>query len=255
MNASRNLDINVARPPFGNPDIRRAMSLALDRKAFRDILDDGGGGTGGAMLPAPNGIWGMPPEMLATLPGYGPDIEKNRAEGRALMEKVGYGADKRLAVKVTARNIPIARDPAVILIDQLKTIGIDGELELVDTAVYFPKVARRDYAVALALGASAVDDPDQQFYQNYTCGSELNLTGYCNKEIEARFDQQSMESDQQKRRELVWEIDRRLQLDNARPIIFYNDAATCWQPELKGFTIMINSIYNGWRLEDAWLDR
>jgi peptide/nickel transport system substrate-binding protein len=255
MNASRNLDINLARPPFDNADIRRAMSLALDRRAFLDILDDGGGGIGAAMLPAPNGIWGMPPEMLATLPGYGPDIEKNRADARALMAKAGYGPDKPLAVKVSARNIPIARDPAVLLIDQLKTIGIDGELDLVDTAVYFPKVARRDYAVALGLGASGVDDPDQQFYQNYACTSQLNITGYCNREVEAMFDRQSAESDQQKRRELVWEIDRRLQLDDARPIIFYNDAATCWQPEVKGFTIMVNSIYNGWRLEDAWLDR
>jgi peptide/nickel transport system substrate-binding protein len=255
MNASRNLDINRERPPFDNPEIRRAMALSLDRKVFRDILDEGQGAVGGAMLPPPDGIWGMPAEMLAKLPGYGPDIEKNRAAARAIMERAGYNADNRLRVKVSARNIPIARDPAVILIDQLKTIYIDGELELTDSALWFPKLARRDYTVALGLGASGVDDPDQQFYQNYACGSELNVTGYCNREIEALFDQQSMEEDQQKRRELVWEIDRRLQLDDARPIIFYNNAATCWQPELRGLTIMVNSIYNGWRMEDVWLDR
>jgi peptide/nickel transport system substrate-binding protein len=255
MNASRNLDINRDRPPFDNPDIRRAMALSLDRQVFRDILDEGQGTVGGAMLPPPDGVWGMPAEMLATLPGYGADIEKNRDAARAIMKRAGYSADNRLTVKVSARNIPIARDPAVILIDQLKTIYIDGELELTDTALWFPKLARRDYTVALGLGASGVDDPDQQFYQNYACGSELNVTSYCNREIEALFDQQSMEEDQQRRRELVWEIDRRLQLDGARPIIFYNNAATCWQPALRGLTIMVNSIYNGWRMEDVWLDR
>jgi peptide/nickel transport system substrate-binding protein len=255
MNASRNVDINRERAPFDNPEIRRAMALSLDRKVFRDILDEGQGSVGGAMLPPPDGIWGMPAEMLSALPGYGPDIEKNRAEARAIMERAGYNADNRLKLKVSARNIPIARDPAVILIDQLKTIYIDGELELTDSAVWFPKLAKRDYTVALGLGASGVDDPDQQFYQNYACGSELNVTGYCNREIEALFDQQSTEPDPQKRRALVWEIDRRLQLDDARPIIFYNNAATCWQPELKGLTIMVNSIYNGWRMEDVWLDR
>ena len=255
MNASRNLDVNRDKPPFDNPDIRRALALSLDRKAFNDILDEGRGGIGGAMLPPPDGVWGLPPEMLKALPGYGPDIEKNRAEARAIMEKHGYGRDRRLAVKVSARNIPIARDPAVILIDQLKTIYIDGELELAESAVWFPKLAKRDYTIALGLGASGVDDPDQQFYQNYACGSELNVTGYCNKEIEALFDRQSMETDQQKRRELVWDIDQRLQRDDARPIIFYNNAATCWQPSVKGLTIMVNSIYNGWRMEDVWLDR
>jgi peptide/nickel transport system substrate-binding protein len=109
--------------------------------------------------------------------------------------------------------------------------------------------------VALGLGASAVGAPDQQFYQNYACGSELNVTGYCNREIETLFDRQSSEGDQQKRKQLVWQIDERLQRDDARPIIYYNSAATCCQPELKGLTIMVNIIYNGWRMEDEWLDR
>jgi peptide/nickel transport system substrate-binding protein len=54
---------------------------------------------------------------------------------------------------------------------------------------------------------------------------------------------------------LVWEIDRKLQEDGARPIISHNLGATCWQPQVKGLTMMVNSIYNGWRMEDVWLDR
>ena len=30
------------------------------------------------MLPPPDGLWGMPPEVLQTLPGYDPDVAKNR---------------------------------------------------------------------------------------------------------------------------------------------------------------------------------
>jgi hypothetical protein len=40
-----------------------------------------------------------------------------------------------------------------------------------------------------------------------------------------------------------------------RPIIYYARYGTCWQPYVKGLTIMTNSIYNGWRFEDVWLDR
>ena len=67
------------------------------------------------------------------------------------MQKAGYGPDKHLAVKVSTRNIPVYRDPAVILIDQLKSIYIDGELDVVETANWFPKVARKDYALGLNL--------------------------------------------------------------------------------------------------------
>jgi peptide/nickel transport system substrate-binding protein len=197
----------------------------------------------------------LPAEMLQTLPGYGPDAEKNREAARKIMSRLGYGPDKHLTVKVSARNIPIFRDPAVVLIDQLKQIWIDGELDPVDTANWFPKVARHDYHVGMNNTGSGVDDPDQQFYENYACGSERNYTGYCNPELEKLFVAQSAEADQEKRKRLVWDIDKKLQEDGARPIIFQTVNATCMQPQVKGLTLMVNSIYNGWRFEDAWLDK
>jgi peptide/nickel transport system substrate-binding protein len=53
----------------------------------------------------------------------------------------------------------------------------------------------------------------------------------------------------------VWEIERRLAEDGARPVIFYPRQATCRHPQVKGMTMMVNSIYNGYRYEDLWLDR
>lgn len=255
MNVSANLIVNRDSPPFDNPDLRKAMAMTLDRKAFVDILFEGQADIGGSMLPPPEGIWGLPPEIMASIPGYAPDVKKNRDEARKLMQKAGYGPDKRLKIKVSARNIPIYRDPAVILIDQLKEIYIDGELDVVETANWFSKVARKDYAIGLNLTGNAVDDPDQGFYENYACGSERNYTNYCNKDLQKLFDQQSMESDAGKRKKLVWEIDRKIQEDVARPIIYHSRAGTCWQPHVKGVTIMINSLYNGYRYEDVWLDK
>src|SRR5213082_1436264 len=254
-NVSTNIIVNSTAPPFDNLDIRRALALALDRKAFVSILFEGQADIGGTMLPAPGGVWGMPKEMLETIPGYGPDIAKNRAEARALMTKLGYGPDKPLKVKISTRNIPVYRDPAVILIDQLKTIYVDADLEVVETANWFSKVARKDYALGLNLTGNSVDDPDQSFYENYSCGSERNYTNYCNKDVEKLFDEQSMETDVTKRKKLVWEIDKKLQEDVARPIIFHSRMGTCWQPYVKGVTIMVNSSYNGYRYEDVWLDK
>src|SRR5204863_139968 len=219
------------------------------------ILAEGQGDVGGAMQPPPQGVWGIPSEMLSELPGYNPNTGKNRAAARELMEKAGYGPNKRLAVKVSVRNTPPFRDPAVILIDQLKEIYIDGELEVIETANWFPKVYRKDYKVGLNLTGAGVDDPDAQFYENYACGSDRNYTGYCNAEIEALFERQSMERDPEKRRGLVWEADRKLQADGARPILFHNRFATCRQPQVKGLRIMVNSLFNGWRMEDVWLDK
>src|SRR6516164_10876494 len=73
-NVNRTMIINSSAPPFDNRDLRNAMALSLDRKAFIDIITDGQGDIGGAMLPAPEGVWGMPPDVLQTLPGYDPDV-------------------------------------------------------------------------------------------------------------------------------------------------------------------------------------
>src|SRR3954465_6328813 len=64
INVSTNIIINSSSPPFDNLDIRRAMALALDRKAFVDILFEGQADIGGTMLPPPQGIWGMPKDKL-----------------------------------------------------------------------------------------------------------------------------------------------------------------------------------------------
>ncbi|WP_375785726.1 ABC transporter substrate-binding protein [Bradyrhizobium sp. Pha-3] len=254
-NVSTNIIINSSAPPFDNLDIRRALALALDRKAFIQIMFEGQGDIGGTMEPAPDGLWAMPKDMLEQIPGYGPDIEKNREEARKLMQKAGYGPDKHLQIKVSTRNIAVYRDPAIILIDQIKSIYIDAELDVVDTAQWFPKIARKDYSLGLNLTGNAVDEPDQSFYENYACGSERNYTNYCNKDIEKLFDQQSEETNLDKRKKLVWEIDKKLQEDVARPIIFHARTGTCWQPYVKNVTIMSNSSYNGYRYEDVWLDK
>ena len=160
------------------------------------------------MLPPPEGGWGMPPDVLQTLPGYAADVEKSRAEARKIMEGLGYGEAKPLKVKVSTRNIAIYRDPAVILIDQLKKIHIDGELEVVDTSIWHAKVTRGEYAVGLNLTGVGVDDPDVNLYENYSCNSERNLTKYCNKDVDALIDKQSQEIDVAKRKKIVWEIEK-----------------------------------------------
>ena len=66
---------------------------------------------------------------------------------------------------------------------------------------------------------------------------------------------QSQETDVTKRKKLVWEIDKKLQEDVARPIIFHSRTGSCWQPYVKGITIMVNSSYNGYRYEDMWMDK
>jgi peptide/nickel transport system substrate-binding protein len=255
MNNSTNLILNRDAPPFDNADLRKALVLAIDRKSFIDILNQGNAEAGGTMQPPSDGVWGLPKEVYEAVPGYGSDVQKNRDEARAIMKKLGYGPDKHLPLKIATRGISLYKDPAVILASQLKDIWIDADVDIIETSQWFPRVARKAYQLGLNTTGNGVDDPDQNYYENFSCKSERNYTGYCNPEIEKLFDVQSAEPDIEKRKKIVWEIDRKLLEDGARPIIMWNRAAICMQPYVKGYVPQVNSVYNGFRFEDVWLDK
>jgi peptide/nickel transport system substrate-binding protein len=197
----------------------------------------------------------MPVEVVAQLPGYHSDVEARRIEARKIMEGLGYSSTKPLKIKVSTRNIPFYRDPAVILIDQLRTIYVEGELDVIESSVWFARITRGEYAIGLNATGVGVDDPDANFYENFSCSSERNYTRYCNPDVDALIDRQSREPDPAKRRKLVWEIESKLADDVARPIILQYVTGLCWQPHVKGFVLHHNSIFNNWRFEELWLDK
>jgi peptide/nickel transport system substrate-binding protein len=59
----------------------------------------------------------------------------------------------------------------------------NGELEVVDTTDWLPKVMRKDDTIGLSPMASG-PDPDQNLYLNYGCGGELNYNGYRNPAVD-----------------------------------------------------------------------
>jgi len=76
--------------------------------------------------------------------------------------------------------------------------------------------------------------------------------GVCNTEVDRLIERLSSEGDPEKRKPLLWAIERKLAEDDARPIIFYAPTGPCWQPYVRGLPIIVASIFNGDRREDIW---
>jgi len=105
--------------------------------------------------------------------------------------------------------------------------------------------------VALNLTGNGIDEPDQNFYENYVCGAEGNYNKYCNPELDKMVDRQSMEANQEKRKTMVWEIERKLAEDGARPIIFYAPAGNCRQPYVNGLRFFADRAAKKWPLQGS----
>jgi peptide/nickel transport system substrate-binding protein len=172
-----------------------------------------------------------------------------------MMESLGYSKDNPLKIKVTTRSLDSYKDAAVILIDHLRHIHIEGELSVAESSAWYNIMQRKNYTVALNVTGVGVDDPDANLVENFLCRSERNFTQYCNPGVDKLIEEQSREADVEKRRRIVWEIEKKLVEDAARPVIYHSRGGTCWYPQVKGIVRHDNSIYNQWRFEDVWLDR
>ena len=249
------LMINHKAPPFDNPKLRRAISLALDRREFVKSTQ-GDGRLGGILMSPPYGVWGLTPEQLEVVPGFGKNPERNLAEARKLMREAGYGPDNKLKTTYIVRmSTPDWLAGASLLADQLRKIYIEGEIEQKDYTVLTTAFLKGAFTMAFHKSGTSIDDPDVLFYENYKCASAHNYSRYCNKEVDAKIDEQSSIVDPVKRKRLVQEIDLQLQQDTARPVMYQNMNTSCWHPYVKGYVRSVNGIYTHNRMEDIWLDK
>ena len=187
--------------------------------------------------------------IFTAVAGYGPDVAKNREQARALMKKAGYGPDKHLHLKVATRGISLYKDPAVILAGQLKEIWIDADVDIIETAQWFPKIARKDLFGRPQHDRQRRRRSRPEFLREFLLQVGAQLHRLLQSEIEKLFDVQSQETDVAKRKKVVWESTRSCSRTGRWPIIMWNRAAICMQPFVKGYVPQVNSVYNGFRFE------
>ena len=252
-NVNDNVLVNFKRVPFTDLRVRRAINLALDRKAYLVGPRQGAATFGGALLPKPAGIWGLPAAEVAKLPGMG-DPAKQKAEAKKLLAEAGFTPSNPLKIVVSTRALAIYVDTASWMVDPLQLVGIDATLEQIETGVWHPKMTRLEYQVALNLTGTGIDDP-MRSSSRLPLRLAASFSGYCSEEIDKLMVQQSQTLDPKKRLALVPEIARKLQADGARPILGWAKQYYVHWPHVKGWAIHENSIYNVSRRQDVWLDK
>ncbi|MBI4593969.1 MAG: ABC transporter substrate-binding protein [Candidatus Rokubacteria bacterium] len=253
QNVNDNLMLNNTKPPFNSVKLRLAISTAIDRRSYVKAVHQGGAAVGASMSPRPYGVWGLFEKDLNALPGYGNPAD-DKAKAKKLLAEAGFGPSNPLKVEMGTRAIPIYIDFASFVINELKQIGVEATLKQTETAQWHPLVTRKEYQAGANLTGIGVDDPDANFYENYACGSPRNYTGYCDEQVMKLIDQQSQELDQKKRYALVAEIQKKLELDGARPLMGWRVDHYAQWPHVKNL-VPHHNIYNWGRMQEVWLDK
>jgi len=176
--------------PFSAKDVKYTFDVVREA---RDAPAKGGAFVGPALMSPPFGAWGLPDKELKALPGYRAAAQ-DKSEARRLLASAGVAPGTLLKVDLVTRNFAIYVDLASFVVDQLKQIGVEATLRQVDTAAWFPTLARREFQIGANLTAGVVDDPDAYFFENYKCGSPRNYTDYCDEQVDRLIDAQSQGS-------------------------------------------------------------
>jgi peptide/nickel transport system substrate-binding protein len=243
--------INVDKKPFDDERVRKALSLGLDRydmvKTLRPftVLDAVGG------IMHPDSKWALSEEELQQFPGFGKDHEANIKEAKRLLAEAGY--PNGFQTVLTNRNIKLPYiDFAVYVISAWKKIGVEAEHKVEESATWSKTRVTRDFELLIdPYGSQTVGDPDE-LLDKFITGASENWGRFSDPVVDKLFEQQSREMDEQKRIELVQQIDRRILEKVWRIQGLWTNRLEVRSAKIRNYTPQPSHWMNR-RFEDVWL--
>jgi peptide/nickel transport system substrate-binding protein len=203
------ISYNTTKKPFDDVRVRQALNLAIDRWAGSEalskqtIVKDVGG------LMRPKGPYAMPDSELEKIQGFSRDGKASKEQAKKLLADAGVS---NLTFKFLNRNVTTPYEPvALFLIDQWKQIGVTATHDVKETAAYTADLRNKNFDVGLDFNCDYFDEPDLQlakFYSASGLGKGLNLSHYDDPKLDDMINAQSRETDPEKRKKLVWDIER-----------------------------------------------
>jgi peptide/nickel transport system substrate-binding protein len=222
-NHTINMVLNSTYEPLGKPQVRRAIAHAVNLKALREVFFNG-------LKGQPNWVLTSSFEECAKdLTEWPYDPEK----AKALLREAGYPNGFKLTI--TSFTLQPYDKIAVVLADDLRKVGIDVNVQILERAAYLAARGAGTPHVVLT-GVTGPADPDQPLWNLLHSSSfppGLNTTRY--KGIDQLLEAAQVELDRGKRLALYRQIQQKIREDV--PVVpLYNDqlfAAT--RANVKGF--------------------
>lgn len=167
---------NTARKPFGDPRVRLALSLAIDRRAIIDNFLKGGQQAAYSFVP--EGCGGM----RTTPPFAAADI----ARARALLAEAGYPGGAGFPKVQITYNVSEQHKPIAEAIQQMwrQNLGIEAELYNLSWPAYLAARRARDFDIVRSSWIGDFPEPET-FLDTLRGSSPLNYSGWKSPEYDA----------------------------------------------------------------------
>ena len=185
---------NLTREPLNILEVRQAISMITDRAP---MIESSVFGHGTAVSTI------FPPDYWAALQVEPAPVDVEGA--KALMATAGYpdGFDTTIT---SWSEYSFLSNAAIVMQEQLKQIGINAELVMLDAGTMIDTVyVNKDFDLAVT-GTSGYVDPHGLMLDNFGTGSGGNFVGYSNAEVDDLIVQGKVETDQEARAAIYQQI-------------------------------------------------
>ncbi len=200
--------MHTQKPPFNNPDMRRAVHLALDRQELVAKALEGAGVPCVVLDPKLAGDFALPLEEVQKTPGCRQPKDQDVAEARRLVEKhYPSGVDVEAAVRSVGNYV----DRAQLVLSQLRKIGIRGTIRTYESAAGFAVFGKGDFVFLPTQDRAMVTvDPGDLFSLIYTTDAGSNWGKWSDKKVDELTERGLKETNREKRKQIYLELQRYL---------------------------------------------
>lgn len=226
MNLVQALFLNNAVKPFDNLQVRQALNYAIDKQLLLDMVAGGRGRIIGTnMFPSFAKYYASELETM-----YSHDTEK----AKELLAQAGYPDGFTMTITVPS-NYQYHIDTAQVLVEQLKAVGIQVEINLVEWATWLKDVYRsRDYEATI-IGLDAKLAP-RDVLDRYSSKASNNFVNYVNEVYDVTLENAIKETDDNKKIILYKELQTLLANDAASVYLQDPPLLVAVNKELSGYT-------------------
>ena len=201
--------MNMARKPFDDIRVRKAIHLAVDRQEIIQIVMGGSAQVSGPLGPRLTPYYSIPEEEIVKMPGFRPkntpEGQQDIADAKRLLAEAGYpngltieAEGSRYIYWNNLQSMELAKN-------QLRKIGVTVNISLQDQTTYFAREEAKDFNFR-PRGFNAGVEVDAQLAVRHSCGGSRNFGGFCDQEVEKLIAEQRRTLELEKRKAVVLKI-------------------------------------------------
>jgi peptide/nickel transport system substrate-binding protein len=213
------IGFNLEDPILAHREVRQALAYATDRAVLIKDLMRGQARAAASLLP-PN-HWAFDPD----LPQY--DYDPARAE--RLLDATGFprGADGiRFHLEFKTSTDESSRLLSEAIADEWKRVGVRIDLRPLEFGTFYADVQRGSFQLSTQRWVGGNNDPD--IFESVFSSKKIPPNGsnrghYRNPKLDALLDEARVEMDREKRRAILWEVQKIVAEDQPYINLWYLD--------------------------------